>query len=123
MGTILKSRINIDDLIGKPYKEKGRGAGGYDCYGICIEVGKRFGVEFPELKDLIKHEFESIDKPEPCALVLIQTVDTRHVGIMIDKIFMLQIIDNKRGVHKIRVDHPWVKNRIVGYYRYVGQLN
>lgn len=35
----------IKDLIGKPYVNKGRGDGGYDCFGLVLEVLKRFGYE------------------------------------------------------------------------------
>lgn len=33
----------IDDLLGIPYKIHGRDRKGYDCYGLVIEVEKRFG--------------------------------------------------------------------------------
>jgi cell wall-associated NlpC family hydrolase len=116
-----KNQIKIDDLIGKDYKEKGRGPDYYDCYGLCMEVSNRFGMKLPELHDLIRHKFITLDKPEPGALVLIETENTRHIGIMIDKKSLLQVNSlGRRGVHKIRINHPWIKDRIVGYYKYVG---
>jgi len=116
-----KSRIKINDLIGKPYKKKGRGPDYFDCYGLCMEVSSRFGTELPKLKDLIRHKFISLDGPQVGSLVLIETDGTRHIGIMISKKSFLQIKDiDQRGVHKIRIDHPLIKDRIVGYYKYVG---
>ena len=115
-----KNQIKIDDLRGKPYKQKGRGPDGFDCYGLCMEVSRRFGVELPKLRDLLECEFKSIEKPERGALVLIEAVDTRHVGIMLDKRTLFQIRDNKCGAHTIKINDPRIKDRIIGYYKYVG---
>ena len=30
--------LDIDDLLGVPYKVHGRGPDSYDCYGLVIEV-------------------------------------------------------------------------------------
>ena len=35
--------FRYDDLIGVPYKERGRGLGGMDCYGLAIECCARMG--------------------------------------------------------------------------------
>lgn len=46
--------INIDDLLGVRYRHNGRNAKtGFDCYGLAIEVEKRFGHILPDL-DLFK---------------------------------------------------------------------
>lgn len=49
--------IYLADLIGKPYKENGRDLTGFDCYGLAIEVTKRFGKP---LNDVIynNHDIE-----------------------------------------------------------------
>ena len=36
-------RLVIDDLLGKPYRDHGRGPDAYDCYGLAIEVERRLG--------------------------------------------------------------------------------
>ena len=36
-------KIDISDLLGVPYKKNGRTLNGLDCYGLVIEVCKRFG--------------------------------------------------------------------------------
>ena len=41
--------LNINDLLGKPYKTHGRGPDGYDCYGLVIEVERRLGRNLPDL--------------------------------------------------------------------------
>lgn len=40
--------INIDDLLGIPYKKYGRTSSGMDCIGLVIEVEKRFGHILPD---------------------------------------------------------------------------
>jgi len=32
---------------------------------------------------------------------------------------MLQVV-NRHPVHRMKINHPWVKNRIEGFYRYAG---
>ena len=50
--------INIDDLVGKPYRKNGRGPEGYDCYGLAIEVEKRFGHEWENIEDCEKNGYD-----------------------------------------------------------------
>ena len=42
-------RLDINDLLGKPYKAHGRGPDNFDCYGLVIEVEKRLGHTMPDL--------------------------------------------------------------------------
>lgn len=45
--------INIDDLIGVRYKNNGRSiVTGMDCYGMAIEVSKRFGHILPDIAEI-----------------------------------------------------------------------
>lgn len=42
--------VEIKDLIGARFKSHGRTvAAGYDCYGLAIEISKRFGHSLPDL--------------------------------------------------------------------------
>ena len=41
--------LDINDLLGKPYKAHARGPDAYDCYGLVIEVEKRLGHTMPDL--------------------------------------------------------------------------
>lgn len=46
--------INCDDLLGVKYKEDGRTLDGLDCFGLVLEVSKRFGhklKDFEYIKD------------------------------------------------------------------------
>jgi cell wall-associated NlpC family hydrolase len=42
--------VQINDLLGLPYKRGARGPNAYDCYGLCIEVCRRAGVILPEIE-------------------------------------------------------------------------
>ena len=41
--------LNVDytDLLGKPFRLGARGPEYYDCWGLCLELGKRAGIEYP----------------------------------------------------------------------------
>ena len=39
----------FDDLIGTPFANNGRNIKtGVDCYGLCMEVFRRYGIRIPE---------------------------------------------------------------------------
>lgn len=38
----------LNDLIGKPYEFRGRGNPGYDCWGLVVEVYRRFEFSIPD---------------------------------------------------------------------------
>lgn len=43
-------KIDVSDLIGKPYLDNGRSVRGYDCYGLVVEVCRRYGHTMPDYK-------------------------------------------------------------------------
>ena len=65
------------DLIGKPFELNARGSEKYDCWGICIELGKRAGLALPKhltpntnkhqeaAIETVKSRFVRLDKPKP----------------------------------------------------------
>jgi len=111
----------FDDLIGKQYKENGRGPEGYDCYGVCMKVCKRIGIKLPEVDELYREPFYQPDQPQLGDIVLIDVGCERHVGVMLDRRQLLTVYSTgRRGVHRMRTDHPWIKDRILGIYRYEG---
>lgn len=89
--------VDVSDLIGMKYKPHGRGNGGYDCYGLAIEVEKRFGYTLPdfeyeetdgrievEAKSLLsKGNARQINDFIPGAIILLQNVQgmKTHIGV------------------------------------------
>jgi len=108
----------FDDLIGKPYKENGRGPDGYDCYGLVEEISHRLGIDLPSFgflcTEAMRYKFIKVLKPEAGDIVFIPS---DHVAIMENKNTMLQVMV-RHPVHRMRISHPWVKDRIEGFYRY-----
>src|SRR3990167_3147116 len=81
-----KSGINYIDLLGKPFEYGGRGPDTYDCWGLCMEIYKRLGIQLPDgvssadwkmIETQIKSEitnpkseiFTEIPHPRPYCLV------------------------------------------------------
>ena len=40
--------FSFNDLIGVPFKSEGRNKNGYDCYGLAMEVYRRYGIKIEE---------------------------------------------------------------------------
>lgn len=128
--------IDIDNLIGKPYKIDGRGPNFYDCWGLCLEIAKRLGKLLPEhqvpksekgqaiLAIQVKNsDFVRLSKPEPWCLVVFRVWDDNgkekwHVGTVLE--------DCRRFIHITRksfVCTPLLKHRLwdmflEGFYKY-----
>ena len=91
--------VDVSDLIGMKYKPHGRGDSGYDCYGLTLEVERRFGNNLPDFEyegtdGLIDNEYVSavsngnvkkIDTFVPGAIILLQNVQgmKTHIGVYV----------------------------------------
>jgi cell wall-associated NlpC family hydrolase len=110
--------INLNDLIGIPYKDHGRDASGYDCYGLAIEVARRYGYK---LNDVIytDHNLElsaenvptlnvtPIDAPREGAILEMEYNNNLHIGVAINEREFIHMTRkgcriNQIGVYKIR---------------------
>ena len=123
-------QATLDDLIGKPFCDGGRGPEGYDCWGLAAEVYKRFGKELPDYKIAcedacrVNAEIEQ-NKPQwvqlimpvaPCLVVMKMGVTfVNHVGVYIGDGRFIHTRD-KIGVNIDRIDNPNWRKRIEGYY-------
>lgn len=89
--------IEVSDLIGTPFKMFGRTKEGLDCYGLVIEVEKRFGKIIPDFMFDCK-EFQRVENSIPHInvkksdyiaegmILQFRTFDGRlHVGVALDK--------------------------------------
>lgn len=118
------------DLIGKPFEALGRGPDGYDCWGLVMEVSKRFGQEVPDygidpgdLKAIhskyyeVELEYDVVNVPKEGDIVLYKRMDGGlHFGIMINSSKMIHV-SRSLGVHKIDIHNPVMKQLIQRIYR------
>lgn len=87
--------VDLTDLLGIPYKDHGRDATGYDCYGLAIEVSRRYGYK---LNDVIYEDHNldlsaeniptlnvtPIDTPREGALLEMNCGNELHIGVAIN---------------------------------------
>jgi len=129
--------INIDDLIGKPFKEGGNGKEGYDCYTLSREVCKRGGINLPSKQtqmlatvENIKNRSEAISigkkedyirlkNPEPFCIVTfsLRPPFVNHMGVMVDRYHFIHIM-KKRLATIEKINHKFWKSKVEGFYRY-----
>jgi len=125
---------NLDDLIGKKYREdfEEKTEDNFNCWEISVEVFKRYGIEVPQY-DVKCHEEAYVnslaetqrnswkpllppDLPIPCLIVFNPHMTLiGHVGVYVGNGMFVHSM-SKKGVCLERINHPLWKNRIEGYY-------
>lgn len=121
-------KIEIRDLLGKPYKKHGRGPDAYDCYGCLIEVYRRYGKTVPDaIYDILTPEIaghliqntasflDALKIPTPreeAAVVINMGGRPRHVGVCVSD---TQFIHCWRQGVTVSDLSSWTK-RIEGFY-------
>jgi len=132
--------VRVDDLVGIPFVNGGRDIRiGLDCWGLVMEVFKRYGVELPDFK-LDAFAFTAIDALigeatvsqsweevyKPCngdaplvVLMRIHPVLVTHAGVFIGQNKIIHTMENTNTViSRVGI----IGNHIVGYYRRCSQL-
>ena len=120
------------DLLGKPFLLGGRGPNHYDCWGICLEIGRRVKIQYPTdftptdtinqdiiIQSVKDQNFIKIDKPEPFCIVTFKITPPfiDHCGIiMSDCRHFLHTMSN-HSVTLQRLDHKILLPRLDGFYR------
>ena len=130
--------IDVTDLIGKPFAYGGRGPDAYDCYGLVMEVMRRYGVELPDYglpgpehtpaaidaaATTARPDWVEIPSPIPGCLVAIAYPYPgliSHVGVVIDADRFIHARAATGGVTIDRLSSPAWRKRIRGYYKYAG---
>lgn len=127
-------KIDYTDLLGKPYQLGARGPEFYDCWGICLELGKRAGLALP--KDFtpdnteaqsksIKHyrdtQFIKLDRPEPYCIAVYSLelpppyVD--HCGFVLEDCRNMVHILKQHSVARVRLNNRILLPKLNGYYK------
>jgi cell wall-associated NlpC family hydrolase len=125
----------MHDLIGKPFKDRGRGPDSYDCWGLALEIFKRFGKELPNYKiccsnvtqihnqiEISKQEWIKCEGEPPIPSLVVMKVDDmgtnfcNHTGVYIGEGQFMHTLE-KTGVVIARINHPYWRLRIEGFYK------
>lgn len=132
----------IEELIGVPFKWGGRTTEGFDCWGLTMEVFRRFGIEIPDYEpacdalskigfstgniDAVITEkvvrWQRIETPEVPCLVIFTTDGgapgmCNHLGVHIGEGKFVHTFA-KRHTCIERLSHPFFSRRREGFYRY-----
>jgi len=129
----LSARL-YSDLIGKPYRDAGRGPDAFDCLGLAIEMQRRQGRDVPDFASTIE-EFHRLYQPGAeghpgilgpareiptavpgCAVLLRMMGGELHLGTMLDAWTMLH---TQRGIGAACTEsllRPVWQRRVIGYY-------
>lgn len=124
--------ISVSDLLGKPFRMGGRGPDAYDCYGLCLEIAARAGIEIVPFDSIVdvclrsdainagKADYVRLSKPEPFCLVgfKIRPPFVTHIGVVLEDCKHFIHIMRKRSVAIERLDLPFWSKRLDGFYRY-----
>jgi len=124
--------LKYADLLGKPFRLGSRGPDYYDCWGICLELGKRVGINYPEhftptdtsgqndaIQDIRDEHFIKLDKPEPFCIVTfkINPPFVDHCGVVVENCTQFIHTMRSRSVVLQRLDNRILAPRIEGFYR------
>lgn len=139
------SMLEYGDLIGVPFKNRGRSKEtGFDCYGLVQEMFRRYGRTLPDYTadfrdirqvDAIIREKTAISKnwrrvsgreiPVPCVITIRFGVPrgiVNHTGCYIGDGKFIHTRENI-GVCVDRIDSPAWRGVIEDFYEYVGDAN
>lgn len=124
-------KLNYVDLLGREFAYGGRGPDTYDCWGLCMEIYRRLGMQLPdgistpECEDVDKQinskfhlYFKEISAPTPGCLVtlMIRAPYTSHVGVVLEDGSRFIHIMQKCRVAVERLDNIAWQRRIKGFY-------
>lgn len=121
--------LDVSDLIGKPFKYGGRGQDSYDCYGLVMELYRRFmGIELPdyrsptvacEISALMRsqlHLWAPTREPKFGTVMFMRLGEYTHVAFYIGENRFIHTCEATGGVCVERLSN-WF-NKIEMYYQY-----
>lgn len=128
----LKKEAPYVDLIGKKFVDGGRGPGAYDCWGLVCEVFRRYGMELPDYRISCLEssrigakideerpawvQYPKANPPVPSVVAIrFNSPVANHLGVYVGGGRFLHTAQ-KMGVNVDRIDHPYWRQRIEGFY-------
>lgn len=125
----------VGPYIGLPYKDKGRGPDGWDCWGgVRMVLGDVFGLDLPSYEEAyvsgadrvavpeavergLAEGWERTDRREPGSLLILRIAGRPwHCGLIVAPNFFLHWAPNTTSCME-RLDSPMWSRRIAGIYR------
>lgn len=127
--------IEVKDLLGVPFVDGGRDMKGMDCWGLFVEVMRRFGYQVPDYKvscfdtagigGAFQAEIGSwqpVGVALPGMAVAMAIHDkapdmVQHFGVALDSRRFIHTLE-KTGVLITRFSDPFFSKKIKGFYRW-----
>jgi cell wall-associated NlpC family hydrolase len=115
------------DLIGKPFKDGVGGPDAFDCWGLAVEVFRRFGIKVPDYRPSCGTVAGGLieqgaiwarcagEIPVPALIVFTTYGLCDHVGVYLGLGRFIHAHE-AAGVVITQTDHLFWKKRIEGYY-------
>ena len=129
-----EARIDVSDLIGRPYKAGGRGPANYDCWGICMAAAARAGIALPDIdvpgtdeqKTILiagqrQSNFRKLDAAQPYSIALFRIFDDDgrikwHVGFVLENARNFIHTTGKMGANISSLTDPVWRLFLEGFY-------
>jgi len=132
------NRPKIHDLVGKRFVNGGRDAiKGFDCWGLVMEVFRRYGITIPDFTidafsyqdidkvtnyQMMSKQWKEVKRPfydNGVPLVVLMRMHPKYIAHVGAYIGNDKIIHTMKATGVIISRASSLRNRIVGYYRYV----
>mgnify|MGYP002641410247 FL=1 len=131
----------LDDYVGAPFEDGGRGPVSYDCWGLVRAVYfQELGLDLPSYGDISAHnlrrvadamgtakdgeEWIEVETPEPFDVVVMRLHTKNwpgHVGVVSDCGRMLHV-ESRTDAVVVPLSHVTVCDRILGFRRHISQV-
>lgn len=130
--------IEVQDLLGVPFVDGGRDKQGMDCWGLFIEVMKRFGYEVPDYKvscfdaegiggtyQAEIGSWQEVGSAAPGLAVAMAIHEkapdmVQHFGVVLEPKRFIHTLE-KTGVIITKISDPFFNRKIKGFYRWTNQ--
>lgn len=103
--------IYYEDLLGVPYRRRGRGMDGMDCYGLAIECCRRAGMELGDMIEAtggaVAVNVARINSAVDNCIMQCVYEDGLHIGFMLDRQTVLHMTrSGARVAPLLHIENP-----------------